>query len=108
MILTIRLERVAKARPQPSRYIPGSIMPQKRSSVSHAENSLGFEKNCEQRARNFAFENNFEMSVSGIEVYIQIEEQKELLCVADDPKHLWHTTWRAMCKRFPALKRYTH
>jgi hypothetical protein len=80
-------------------------MSKKRSSVKKAE-VHGMEKSFERRARNFAFETGMQIEVQGLEVFIMTDGRKELLCIADDSKHLWRATWQAMAREFPALEKY--
>jgi hypothetical protein len=82
------------------------FMPKKRSSVRHAQFRGALERSFERKARDFAFETGFDIDVRGSEVFIGKDGQMELLCVAEDPKHFWRTTWQAMAADFPALKRY--
>ena len=82
-------------------------MPKKRSSVTKTEWYGALEKNYERKSRDFAFKSGLQLEVRGLEVYIQDDSQSELLCIADDSRHFWRTTWRAMTKHFPALNRYS-
>jgi hypothetical protein len=80
-------------------------MPKKRDSVRHAEWAIRYRNKFERLARDIAFEADVQLEVRELQVFIRIDDQEELLCIALQAKRLWHTAWLAMCKRFPQLKR---
>jgi hypothetical protein len=73
----------------------------------NSEVRQGLERSFERKALNFAFETGMQLEVSGLQTFIRTDEREELLCIADDPKHLWRTTWQAMTVQFPTVNRYT-
>ena len=81
-------------------------MAKKRESVRKTEWFGALERNFERKARDFASQSGFELEVRDHEVFVVRDGRSELLCIADNSRHFWRTTWREMTKQFPALRRY--